>query len=298
MSTTQAALKPTVPEQGASHFKQALVLVLRLFGAFVAMLFAYTISGMLVRVDIPPAPQDGISSGTALLIVSFLTSMALAYPVLRARWFGLKLMAAILLVMFGVETFMTQIETLFFNGALKLPMDVLTALVAAGFLRALIFAPLAVLVLGKFRGETIPQDPPRFKFSIAGWVIRFAILSVLYVMVYFAFGYFVAMQWAAAREFYNGTFTADVTLPLFQILRGAMWAALGLLIAAMMRGKAWETWLAVAMVFGVLVAAPVIFPNPFMPAMVRQAHFFELSSSMLFYGAVAGWVWTRAGHKK
>jgi hypothetical protein len=37
----------------------------------------------------------------------------------------------------------------------------------------------------------------------------------------------------------------------------------------------------------------VIFPDPFMPPMVRQAYFFELSLSMLTYGAIAGWVWTR-----
>lgn len=292
MSTSQAALKPTVPEHRAFDFKHALVLVLRLFGAFVAMVLAYTISASLIRVNMPPAPEDGISSGNALLIVSLITSLALAYPILRSRWFGVKLMATIFVVMFGVETFMTQIETLFFNNALKLPMDVLMALIATGFLRALIFAPLAVIVLGKLRGETRPQDPPRLRFSIPGWVIRFAFLAALYVIVYFAFGAMVAMQWAEARAFYDGTFAPDATLPLFQVLRGAMWAALALPIVAMMRGKAWETWLAVALVFGVLVAAPVIFPNPFMPAMVRQAHFFELLSSMLFYGAVAGWVWT------
>lgn len=298
MSTTQATFnKPTMPQHGTFGFKQAILLVAQLFGAFVAMLLAYIISSSLIRINIAPAPEDGIPSSTALLIVSLITSLALAYPILRARWFGLKLMAAMVVIMFGVETFMTQIETLFFNNALKLPMDVLMALVATGFLRALIFAPLAVLVLGKLKGESEPQVPTRLQFSIPGWVIRFAFLSVLYVVVYFAFGYFVAMQWVEAREFYAGTFVPDATLPLFQIVRGVMWAALALPIVAMMRGKVWETMLAVALVFGVLVAAPVLFPNPFMPVMVRQAHFFELLSSMLFYGAVAGWVWTRQSQK-
>ena len=294
MSTTQTTFrKPTVPHHSVFGLRQAIVLVAQLFGAFVAMLLAYILSSSLIRINMAPAPEDGISSGNALLIVSFITSLALAYPILRSRWFGLKLMAAILVVMFGVETFMTQIETLFFNNALKLPMDVLVALVATGFLRALIFAPLAVLVLGKLKGESEPQRPTRLQFSIRGWVIRFAFLAVLYVVVYFAFGYFVAMQWVEAREFYAGTIAPDATLPLFQILRGVMWAALALPMVALMRGKAWETMLAIALVFGVLVAAPLFFPNPFMPAMVRQAHFFELLSSMLFFGAVTGWVWTR-----
>ncbi len=298
MSLFQSTLnKPTVPHHSVFGFKQAIVLVAQLFGAFVAMLLAYTISSSLIRINIAPAPEEGIPSSTALLIVSLITSLALAYPILRARWFGLKLMATMVVVMFGVETFMTQIETLFFNNALKLPMDVLIALVATGFLRALIFAPLAVLVLGKLKGASESQVPTRLNFSILGWVMRFAFLSVLYVVVYFGFGYFVAMQWVEAREFYAGTFTPDATLPLFQILRGVMWAALALSIVAMMRGKAWETMLAIALVFGVLVAAPVLFPNPFMPVMVRQAHFFELLSSMLFFGAVTGWVWTRQTRK-
>jgi hypothetical protein len=58
-------------------------------------------------------------------------------------------------------------------------------------------------------------------------------------------------------------------------------------------GGVWGTCLTVGLVFAVLLASGVIFPNPFMPPMVRKAHFFELSSSMLTYGAIAGWVWTR-----
>jgi fucose permease len=61
----------------------------------------------------------------------------------------------------------------------------------------------------------------------------------------------------------------------------------------MLKGKRLEICLAVAVTFAVILASGVIFPNPFMPAMVRQAHFFELSSSMLVFGAIAGWVWKR-----
>lgn len=294
MSTSQVTLTgPTRPLKSTFGLKQGIILALRLCGAVVAMLVAYVVSSLLIHPNLPPAPAEGLDSGTALLLVALSTALVLAYPILRSRWCGLKLIAAIVLVQFGVESFMTQIETLFFINALKIPMDVLAGIVGAGLLRALIFAPLAVLVLGKLRGETLPQVPPRLQFSLAGWILRFALLAVVYVVVYFAFGYFVAFQWAEVRSYYAGTFNTDFTLPLFQVVRGALWAALALPIVALMRGKAWETILAVALAFGVLIATGVLFPNPYMPLMVRQAHFFELLSSMLVYGAIAGWLWTR-----
>jgi hypothetical protein len=61
-------------------------------------------------------------------------------------------------------------------------------------------------------------------------------LAGIYAIVYFAFGYFVAFQWVEVREYYAGTFASDLTLPLFQILRGLMWAALALPIVKMVKG--------------------------------------------------------------
>jgi hypothetical protein len=53
-----------------------------------------------------------------------------------------------------------------------------------------------------------------------------------------------------------------------------MWAGLAWLIVTMLKGRRLEICLAVAVTFAVILASGVIFPNPFMPAMVRQAHFF------------------------
>lgn len=298
MTGNSAILNKTpMKEQSRSSFRGGFLLVLRLVGAFLAMLFAYVISGQLIGVRLNLSAEEASQSGTALLIVALITSLALAYPILRSRWYGVKLMGTVVILLFGVETFMSQIETLYFIGALKMPLDLVLRVIASGFLRALIFAPLAVIVLGKLRGMPLPDEDLRLKLLPAEWVVRFAILSLLYVVVYFAFGYFVAMQWTEAQAYYDGTFVGGLQLVLFQVLRGVMWAALALPIAAMMRGKAWETCLATALVFAIPLASGVIFPNPFMPAMVRQAHFFELTSSMLTYGAIAGWVWTRSSHK-
>jgi hypothetical protein len=127
---------------------------------------------------------------------------------------------------------------------------------------------------------------------------------VFYVVVYFMFGYFVAWQWAETRVFYTGTTaikpflahfwdlfrTEPIILP-FQLLRGALWTALALLIVALMKAKQREGSLAVALTFASLLSLPLgLFANPYMPPLVARSHFLEISSSMLLFGGIAGWV--------
>lgn len=293
MTTHPTLNKSTLTTGTPFGFMQALWLGAKLFVTFLWMLAAFTISGSLITVPVHSAPEEASQAGLALLIVSLVDSLVLSYIILRSRWFGLKLMAAVFVIHFGVQTFMSQIETLFFINAVKIPMDVLVGVIGTGLVRALIFAPVAVFVLGKFRGSAETGASSRLALSTKQWVTRFVILALVYVVVYFGFGYFVAMQWAEARNYYAGTFTPDLTLPLFQILRGVMWAGLALLVVALMQGKKWETYLAPGLTFSVLLASSLIFPNPFMPFAVREAHFFELISSMLTYGVIAGWVWLR-----
>jgi hypothetical protein len=203
-----------------------------------------------------------------------------------------------------VETLITQIETLYFNSALQMGRAEFAAIVAAGAVRALIFAPLAVLILGRMRKSEQPEEE-RAMAAPSSWGMRFAGLAVFYVVVYFVFGYFVAWQWEATRLFYTGTaaikpfFThfgdlflrEDPVIIPFQLLRGALWTALALAIVWMIGARRWETSLAVALTFALLLSLPIgLFPNPYMPPMVRQAHFFELLSSMLVFGGIAGWV--------
>jgi hypothetical protein len=53
--------------------------------------------------------------------------------------------------------------------------------------------------------------------------------------------------------------------------------------------------LAVALVFVALMTSGLaLFPNPYMPPKVAQAHFYEILSSMLVFGGLAGWVMNRS----
>jgi hypothetical protein len=92
------------------------------------------------------------------------------------------------------------------------------------------------------------------------------------------------------RSFWRGDIHGADIIP-FQLLRGALWTYLGMAIVRMMKAKRWEASLAVALTFAVLLSLPLgLFPNPYMPPLVARSHFFEVSSSMLLFGGIAGWV--------
>jgi len=287
-----------------SHIKKASLLLVRLALASMAMSLAYILSTMVIgQTNTTMTPEEASRAGQALFLVSMINALVLSYPILRSRLYGLKLIGTVILVQFGVETFMAQIETLYFNSAVQMGMAEFVGIVAAGALRALVFAPLAVLIFGRMKKSVQPEEK-KAAVKLSEWGKRFAALAVFYVIVYFVFGYFVAWQWEETRLFYSGTtaikpffthfrdlFRTDPIILPFQLLRGALWTALALLIVRMMKAKRWEASLAVALIFAGLLSSGIgLFPNPYMPPLVRQSHFFELLSSMLVFGGIAGWV--------
>jgi hypothetical protein len=73
-------------------------------------------------------------------------------------------------------------------------------------------------------------------------------------------------------------------LPFFQVLRAMLWTGLGGLIIRMHKGGTLETSLAVGLTFSVLMAAPLLLPNPIMGDVVARAHLIEVSTSNLIFG--------------
>lgn len=289
-----------------NSMKHGISVLFRFFLAFVAMLIAYVVSAMIVGdlgIELSDAQQA--EAGRALLIVALLCSLILSFLVLRTRYWGFKLVATLFLIQFGVETFMTQIETLYFNSALQLDGRQLLGIVETGALRALIFAPLAALIFGKLREPAILTIADSSRHHEGGLGGRVTAVALLYVLVYFLFGYFVAWQWEELRVFYTGSaaiksffvhfrdlfFAEDPFMLPFQVFRGLLWAGLTLLIVNIIETKRWVASAAAALVFSVLMTVPMaLFPNPYMPPMVIQAHSVEVGSSMLLFGALAGWM--------
>jgi hypothetical protein len=276
---------------------------LRLIALFVAftVLFALATSSTT-----PPelaqrlTPAQLSRSAAMLPVVSLLMSLTLGYLALRSRWHGWKLAAALFVVFYGIYTFLSQIETMVFPAvSSQLPEGALSGFFIAGLLLAIPFSLLAVWILGRTRADPLEgQLNDRLKMSASEWAWKLAAAAVLYVAVYFTFGYYVAWRTPGLPEFYGGTDPgsyfgqlANVMrdtpwLPFFQLGRGLMWTAIGCILLRMHKGPAWEAALATGLAFSILMAAPLLLPNPLLPPAIARAHAIELLSSNLLYGVL------------
>jgi hypothetical protein len=247
--------------------------------------------------------QQAASLLRPLLAYTFLVSLVTAWIIQKSRWRGLKLIAALVFTFYGLMTFISQIETIVYLRA-KMPPGLIKNLFVMGAVVAVLFVPLAVLIMGKIRG---PEQPHAERvLTLKSQAARFGILAVLYVVLYYLFGYYVAWQNPDVRLYYSGTtelkslyqgMRSTVTgtpwmLP-FQFGRGLLWVLFAYpvvrMLNTMLTTRRIETAGIIAALFGVWSFA-LLMPNPLMPTSVAHSHFWETLWCDLLLGAIVGWV--------
>ena len=199
---------------------------------------------------------------------------------------------------------MGQIESAVF--ITRLPSGMLPRLFLMGVLIAAPFSVLAVLVLGKRKADpTSIEHNTRLVMSTGEWAWKLAVIALAYVILYFTFGYFIAWQNPAVREYYGGIDEGDFLAHMgtvlgntpwlipFQLLRAMLWTAIALPVIRMMKGQWPETALAIGLLFAVVMNAQLLLPNPYMPEGVRMTHLVETASSNLIFGLLVGWLLTQ-----
>ncbi len=279
-----------------------LVTFARLVVLVILYIVLFTLSG---RVNNPPelrqlfTPEQLNQAVMALPIVSLIMTLMLAYLVLRSRWHGWKLAGALSLIFYVLYTFLGWIELLAFPTiSTQMPSGYLTpGMLIQGLVLAIPFSLLAVWILGKAKKKSGESgDNIRLQMPTVEWIWKSAVAAVLYVIVYFTFGYFVAWRTPGLPEFYGGsdpgTFFGQLGnvlrdtpwLYALQFFRGLIWAGMGCIIIRMHKGKAWEVTLATGLSFSVLMNPSLLFPNPFMPPFIAHAHTIELVTSNFLYG--------------
>jgi hypothetical protein len=267
--------------------------------------FVVVSGALLSTASEQPAPSEAGTTLLTLFIVSLITAAVWTYVILRSRWSGWKLVLTVFVVFFGVSTMMSQIETAYF--VTRLPPGMLPRLFLAGLIIAAVFAPLAVLILGRARSHETSGDT-RLNMPVSTWVLKLSLIVIAYLVLYFTFGYFFAWRNPVVREYYGGSdpagFISHVTsllqnepmLFLLQAVRAVLWTALAVPIIKVMKGDWWHAGLAVALLFGVFMIAPLLLPNPLMPAEVRMAHLLETSTSNFVFGWLI--VWSLQGRRE
>ncbi|MEZ6243035.1 MAG: hypothetical protein R3B57_08330 [Phycisphaerales bacterium] len=244
-----------------------------------------------------PDPEQSLILLAAVVLVGAIEAATIAAFTLRARSRIVPLCAALAIIIFGVMSLQAQVESAYFG---VLPLATIRDILLMGAIIACVTSLAAVALLPRLHGPR-----PSLRLALASrtpwsWVWRAIVASLAYVAIYLIFGYFIAWQDPAVRDYYHGeapvSFLAHLSdlatsSPDFfalQAARGLVWTAIGVLaIATLRRGRA-ESALLLALLFAVLLNAQLLIPNPTMPWEVRRMHILETVPSNLLMGALVG----------
>jgi hypothetical protein len=268
---------------------------------FISIAVAATVSGVAQSAPAESAATAPSGSGAAagILVFCILVTGVFSWTILRSCWRGTRLVVAVCLAYFGLGTLLPQIESVVFLPR-HLPPGFVGRLFAMGAIVACLFAPLSVLVLGRFRRAKAPAVgwAPAAMTKTA-WAWKIGVLAVVYVAVYFLAGYFIAFRDPQLLAYYDttdpGSFLAQIQrvwgwapwMFALQALRGALWVACVVPVVLSFRGRRLELPFLVGCLFAVW-SAMLLTPNPFMPDSVRLTHLEETLPSNFLFGWLVG----------
>jgi len=279
------------------NVKSTLMVGLKIVILTIILFICFAISSMLVGLTDSAQTTAPIHTMVATLIMCFLHSIVLSYPIIRSRWTGWRLVLTIFFIHYGVMTFLSQIETVVFLQYLTdvIQPEKVPKLFMQGAIIAALFSPLAVLINGKMKkDETQQESDKRLDMPWREWVWKLIMIAIAYIVIYISFGAFVFKPLAgeAFQEYYG-----DLQIPgwilLFQAGRAMIWTALAIPVIRMMKGHWWETGLAVALLYSVLMGTLLLVPTEVMPKAIRMAHFVEVLSSNFLFGWIVVWLLNR-----
>jgi hypothetical protein len=288
-------------------FKTLLVLFFQFLGAMLAFVVSLIISNMLSPLS-PAITEAGktatgfLSAGTAFLFNAAANALIGVWVARRSSFRGWAMIGQLLVLSFGTQVFMTQIETGYFLSAFPLLHDnfQLYNLILRGLITSLLFSVLVTLICGGFSKRPRPQAA--FQITAANTVRQGAWLALVYLVLYMLFGYFVAWRVQELRLFYGGpaelngffnqwgsTAMVKPEFPVFQYFRGILWILCLAPLFMGFSGKRPELVILSALALALLPTAQLAFANPLMPAGVSFGHFWEVSISTGIYGALCAW---------
>jgi hypothetical protein len=290
----------------AMTLKKIVSSFLQWLGAFVAFVVALIVSSLIVPIPqniLNARPETGfLVSPMDFLLNGAANGLIMVWAARRSSLKGLAMLAQLTVLSFGVQVFMTQIETAYFLSSFPLLKGnfELYRIVLRGFLTSVLFAGMVTLLTGGFSGKIRLQTA--FSVTTHRAVKSGAWIALIYVILYFIFGYFVAWQWQDVRLFYGGsaelnsffdqmrrTLMERPEIPVFQYFRGVLWMLCLMPLFLDFSGKRVELMVVSGLTLALLPTAQLSFPNPLMPANVSLAHFYEVSLSTGFFGALCAW---------
>jgi magnesium-transporting ATPase (P-type) len=240
-----------------------------------------------------------------LIISSAWTCFVMVYIIKKSEWNGWKIGLTLIGIIFFVQYFMTQIETLFFGSAFEALTtgDVLIILLA-GLVPLLVTVPLAIKFFKNEKEVKKAKETNETLQKVANGklILKLVLIGFIYMAVYFIFGYYVAWQFTELRIFYSGSavlvsfidqlivnFNTNSFIFLFQIFRGILFGAAGVPLLMMFKNNKKYFITSLSLLY-LCTAIVLIVPNVLFPDTVRFAHLIEMTSSMLIFALITGFI--------
>jgi hypothetical protein len=259
------------------------------------------ISGMLPDIKSEPGP---IPNNIGLLIFGITNTLLVMGLILSSRWNGWKLALGLAFAYYGAVTFLTQIETWYFLSNVTVDEKLLSGLFIMGLPVAFVYVPLAVLILGKGRTKDNTKPTSALVIPVKQWVWKLIVIAIVYLVLYWGAGYYIAWQNPELRAFYKSpgeivpfwehttnTLSADSGLFLFQILRAMLWTLCTLPIIRGSKINIWWTTLLLGLFLTIPQTLGLLFENPLMPiASVRLSHMIEGAASNFVFAVFIAWL--------
>lgn len=269
------------------------------------LMMIFWITGLSVGNMIFPSNLMEMSSDTNVSLPLFFLVCALNTWIIlhfiNSAWRkGWKLAGIVFVITFGIQYFMSQIETVWFNESLKLSLNSILTIIAGGAVMILLFSPAATWLTGNF-SPTHDSANGILKWDLKKRISRIILLSVVvWPMVYFLAGYLIAWQFTEVRLYYSSTaemasffsiMKGNVAsgLYFFQIFRGVCWILIGLIVIGSIKGTWIHKGIILGLLFAILGSSGLMLPNPVMPDMVRLAHLIETAPSSFIWGFIIAW---------
>jgi len=288
------------------NLKTIFVIFFQWLGALIGFLICLIVDNLLLPLPkeiVAAVPASGfLPTPLALLVNGAVNALILVWAARRSSSKGFAMWMQLLVLSFGAQTFMTQIETGYFISAFPQLHGNFTIylLVLRGLITSTLFTLLVTLMAGGFSKNSRSQ--PMFEITPDEAVKTGAWLPVIYIILYMVFGYYVAWQSQELRLFYGGpallnSFTAQwglslmqhPELPVFQYFRGVLWILCLVPLFKGFSGGRIELVALSILALGLLPTAQLAFANPLMPATVSMYHFVEVSISTGIFGGLCGW---------
>jgi hypothetical protein len=148
---------------------RAISVALRVIALTLVLFVCFAVASAVVGLANAQSSQSDSSAALKLVVVCFLEATMIANLVLRSRWTGWRLVAAVFFVFYGVTTFMPQIESAVF--LTRLPPGTVPRLFLMGMVIGVPFALLAVPILGKAKSSSNePETNSPLQMSTSEWI--------------------------------------------------------------------------------------------------------------------------------